>query len=157
MNRRRNRRRGASVLEMSIVLSVFLVTTFGMFDLGIAVFRYHVLSNAACQGARRAIVHGTLASVEGTWGPTTINQFASSSGTAYPIINGSHDGIAKMLVGCDLSKTTINVQWLDSTGSANGNSVGNRVQVTVSSAYTPVSFFLTAGTLTAASTMQIAY
>ena len=33
MDQPRNRRRGASVLELSIVLSVFVVLTFGMFAL----------------------------------------------------------------------------------------------------------------------------
>ena len=153
MNRRRNRRRGATIVEMSIVLSVFLMLTLGMIDLGTCVFRYHVLSNAARQGARRAIVHGALANSAldgGPWGPTTIDVAATSTST--PIVGGAHDGIAGLLVGCNPAQTTIEVQW-----TKNSNAVGQPVQVTLSTPYTPVMWFLTGGTLTAASTMQIVH
>ena len=60
-----------------------------------------------------------------------------------------------MLVGCDLSTTTIRVAW--PTGS---NEIEEPVQVTVTTTYTPIfSFILPGGsvTLTASSTMPIAH
>ncbi len=52
------RRRGAAVLETALVLPAFLIITLGTLDLGVGVFRYHVLAQVARHGARQAIVHG---------------------------------------------------------------------------------------------------
>jgi Flp pilus assembly protein TadG len=152
MKRTRRNRRGATILELGIVLLAFVVLTFGMLDLGLGVFRYHILANAARQGARRAIVHGALASNGlGSWGTGTINVVATD--TAVPIVGGTTDGIQPMLVGCNLSQTWVNVQWIDG-----GNAQGNRVRVTVTSPYTPfMTLYLKPVTLSAASTMQIAH
>ncbi len=164
MNRNRNHRLGGTVLELSLVLSVFLMITMGMLDLGMAVFRYQVLNNAACQGARRAIVHGALATVTGVWGPTKIGPVAANTTGTYGIVDGTgdnpSDGIAKMLVGCDLSQTNITVNWNlnGSSGTTASNTVGSNVQVTVSSPYTPIMWFLGGKrTITASSTMQITH
>jgi hypothetical protein len=148
--RRRHPRRGAAILEMSIILSVFLTLTFGMIDLGMGVYRYHILTNAACQGARRATVHGSQANVLGVWGPTTIDVPATANGI--PIVDGGRDGLQNMLVGCSLPQTRIKVEWIDGS-----NAEGKRVRVTVTSPYRPFMPFLQAVTLIAASTMQIAH
>ena len=60
-----------------------------------------------------------------------------------------------MLVGCDLTKTTINLQW-----GSGGNAVGSPVTATVSTKYTPIMWFLTPQktlTLSASSTMNITH
>jgi Flp pilus assembly protein TadG len=159
-NRHRTRRasgnrRGATLLELAVVLLPFLVLTLGMIDLGLGVFRYHIVANAARQAARRAIVHGAQAVVLGPWGPTKINVTADATGTA--IVDGNlagyPDGIQPMLVGCDLAKTTITIEWLDAS-----NALGKRVRATVASPYTPVTLlFLGSVTLHASSTLQIAH
>lgn len=150
MKSARVNRRGATVLELAIVLSAFVVLTFGMLDLGIGVFRYHVLSNAARQAARRAIVHGAYATALGPWGPATIDVTADASGT--PIIDGDGDGIQEMLVGCDLANTTVELEWIDAS-----NAERKRVRATVTSPYRPFMFFLVPVTLSASSTMPIAH
>jgi Flp pilus assembly protein TadG len=150
---RRKHRRGAAVLEMSIILMTFLVLTMGMLDLGIGVFRYHIVAQAARYGARRAIVHGDKANQLGSWGTGAIDVVANANGI--PIVDGADDGIAPMLVGCDLSQTQIQVQWLEG-----GNSYEQSVRVTVTSPYTPIFFFIFPNTtidLTASSTMPIAH
>ena len=150
---RKKHRRGAAVLEMSIILFMFLVTTMGMLDMGVGVFRYHLLSQAARFGARRAIVHGEMADRLGSWGTGPIDVAASTSGV--PIVDGAEDGIQPMLVGCDLSQSRIRVEWLDG-----GNEFEDRVKVTVTSPYTPIFLFIFANTtinLTASSTMLIAH
>jgi hypothetical protein len=154
--RRRNRRkrRGATVLEMSIILGVFLVLTFGMLDLGVAVFRYHILSQAARHTARRAIVHGEMAGRLGPWGPTTIDVPATANGI--PLVDGDNgDGVQPMLIGCDLSQTRIRAEW---TGGS--NAVDMPVRVTVTSPYQPIMLFIFPDaeiTLSAVSTMDIAH
>lgn len=155
--RRRHPRRGATVLELAIVLGIFVTLTFGMIDMGILIFRYHIISNAACQGARRAIVHGSQASVLGSWGPTKIGPDVATT-TGVPIIDGSTDpnypdGLKNILTSCDLSNTYITVEWIDGS-----NAPGNRVRVTVATKYSPVvPLFLSSGTLNAVSTMPIAH
>lgn len=152
MKRTKRGRRGATVIEMVIVLAIFLVLTFGMFDLGLGVFRYHVLTNAARQAARRAIVHGVNSSRLGVWGPSQVSVKANATGNA--IVDGQHDGIRPMLVLCDLKNTTITLDWID-----NSNAVGSRVRATVSAPYQPFMTLLLLWpvTLQASSTMQIAH
>ena len=71
------------MVETAIVLSVYLMLILGTFDLGTATYRYNTLSQAARQGARQAIVHGSLASPAMTvWGPSTYNCTAGD-GSAY--------------------------------------------------------------------------
>jgi hypothetical protein len=150
---------------MSIILGVFLVLTFGMLDLGMGVYRYHVISNAARQGARQAIVHGANASTLGVWGPTTIGPIAAdSSGTAIVDSTGDSDnraGLKPLLrygLGIDsLPHTYITLEWIDGS-----NAVGKRVRCTVTSPYKPFMPLLYPGattthTLSASSTMIIAH
>jgi Flp pilus assembly protein TadG len=152
MNSRASRkRRGATTLEMAIVLGVFLTLTMGMLDLGIGVFRYHILANAARHGARQAIVHGAMASALGVWGPSTINVAANTS--AVPIIDGAN-GLRPLLIGCNLAATQVRVEW------PNGNEVEDPVTVTVTSPYQPIMLFIFPNvpkTLSASSTMRIAH
>jgi Flp pilus assembly protein TadG len=158
----RRNRRGAALVETAVVLSVFLGLVFGMLDLGLAVFRRHIICEAARQGARIAAVHGYLAPTNGyamnAWGP--IPQDASSNngalaqflytnatGTPYPSYsvqadNSSDDlanSIRPYLPGLDPSTVTINIQWLDGN-----NDLGNRVMVTVSTNY---NIFISLGTV----------
>ena len=142
-------RRGAAVLEMSLVLVLFLTLTAGTLDLGIAVFRHNLLSEAARQGARRAIVHGSMA--PNRWGPSTIDVPATANGI--PIVDGPIDGIQPLLVAFDLDQTRIRVQWPDGS-----NSPESRVRVTVTTPYVPIIlFFLSAHNQSASSTMPIAH
>src|SRR3954454_10658349 len=80
--RRIVRRRGAVMVEVAIVLMVFLTLIFGMLDLAIAVFRRHLISEAARMGARQAAVHGSLAPSGwngGPWGPAAFGPVAATS------------------------------------------------------------------------------
>ena len=49
--------RGQSLVEFALVLPLFLVLVMGIFDLGLAVFSYNSITNAAREGARLAIVN----------------------------------------------------------------------------------------------------
>ena len=147
------------MLEMAIVLFWFLVLTMCMLDFGVGVFRYHILSQAARHGARRAIVHGELALPLGVWGPNTIDVPATANGI--PIVgNGivddedDHDGLQRKLRGCDLEQTRVKVEWLSGS-----NAVGEPVRVTVTSPYQPVLFLniLQPIQLSASSRMTIAH
>jgi hypothetical protein len=156
MRRAKNKRRGAAVLEMVIVLFWFLVLTMCMLDFGVAVFRYHILSQAARHGARRAIVHGEMALPLGPWGHNTID--VPITATGIPIVGSGStddtDGLKRMLIGCDPNETWIKVEWLNGS-----NAVGEPVRVTVTSPYQPVVFLniLQPIQLRASSRMTIAH
>ncbi len=146
----RSIRPGAAIIEAAVIVMVFLTLVLGMLDLGIALFRYHIVSEAARQGARQAIVHGNLAPPQmAEWGPAAINTTASANGI--PLV----DVIRPSLVGFDLTKTRINAEWLD--GDTEPES---RVQVTVSVPYRPIMTFIFGNptyNLSASSTMRISH
>jgi len=134
--RRSRRRPGAVSIEAVVIFLVFMTLCLGMLDLGIGVLQYHLVSEAARQGARQAIVHGQMAPASwngGSWGPSAINSKADATGI--PLVTG----IQPYLVGIDLSQATIKAQWLDG-----GNAPDQRVSVTVTSTYQPCSHSLCA-------------
>jgi Flp pilus assembly protein TadG len=144
-------RRGAVLAEAAIVIGVFLILVFGTIDVGIAVFRHTVISQAARHGARQAMVHGEYATGLGVWGPTTVNVAATASD---PVA----DSIRPMLAGCDLSGTNITVEWPDTTAPRNG--FKKPVRVTITTNFNPIMTFIFGNpsfTLAASSTMPIAH
>ncbi len=160
--RRRSQRRGATTLEVSLTLALFLVVTLGTADLCVGVVRYHAICQAARQGARRAIVHGARADLLGSWGPAAVQLLASANGQ-HDIVDGdgglavqtSNDGIRDLLIACDNSQTNIRVDWLD-----NSNEFEDRVRVTVTTPYQPILLFVFGAgpiNLSASSTMLIAH
>jgi Flp pilus assembly protein TadG len=54
---RRSKSRGQGLVEFALVLPLFLLLVFGIMDLGLAVFSYNSITNAAREGARLAIVN----------------------------------------------------------------------------------------------------
>jgi Flp pilus assembly protein TadG len=143
-------RRGAALVELSFVLMVFLTLVLGMLDLGIGVFEYNIVSQVARAGARKAIIHGSMApAAMGTWGPTTYGPVAATD------TNPIAQAIAASLPGLDPSKVTIEVEWLDSN-----NQPEKRVRVTVTYPFQPMMTFIFGSptlTLSAVSEMPIAH
>jgi len=81
--RRHGRERGATLVEFSLTLSLFLMIVMGVLDIGLAVFRYHQLTDAARYLSRKAAVHGSQASsTMGVWGPATLQ---GSNGPSTPV------------------------------------------------------------------------
>jgi hypothetical protein len=152
-------RQGATITEFTIVMTALVTLILGAIDLGTAVFRMHVLSNAAREGVRKAIVHGQFASSgwnQGPWGPGS----TYPSSVPYTVNAGtSSDTIASTiqpyLTGMSPSQVTIAVAWPD-----NNNYVESRVQVTVSTTWQPLLLFIFGNitvNLSASSTMPIAH
>lgn len=145
----RTARLGAAMVEMAIVLSVFLLLVLGTMDLGIATYRYNTLSQAARQGVRQAVVHGSLAPpAMPAWGPATYNGTAGD-GSPYA------QAVSPMLAGFNLNAVTIKVEWPDG-----GNAIQQRVCFTVTTIYYPIvtSFFPNSSyTMRAVSTMPVAH
>jgi hypothetical protein len=130
-----------------ILLSLML----GMIDMGIAVFRMHVISEAARQGARRAICQGISPPTPsklngGPWGPTA---FSGDGNSSNPIVTT----ISNYFAGLDPSQVTINVTWPDGN-----NKLESRVTYQVSTTWTPMITWIFGSptyNLTASSTMLI--
>jgi Flp pilus assembly protein TadG len=61
--RKRRRQQGQALAEFAIVIPIFLLILFGIFDVGRAVYAYSSVTNAAREGARLAIVNQDTASV----------------------------------------------------------------------------------------------
>jgi hypothetical protein len=113
-------RRGAALLEGTIVLAVFLTIIFAMFDLGLAVMRQNSLAESARRLARTAIVHGDLAPPEYTaWGPL---QYSGTADDDHEIANAVRTGLITM----SPADVTIDVTWPDGD-----NRSGDRVVVSL--------------------------
>ncbi len=132
----RNARRGAALVEGAVVFGVLLLFVLATLDLGLAVFRSHLITEAARHGARQAIVRGALADALGTWGPETIGPLAGND--SHPLAQA----IQPYLAGFDLDTVVILAEWIDG-----GTERGMRVRVTVSAPYRPFGPVLPAGGL----------
>ena len=133
-------RRGATLVEAALVTVALLSLLLGTLDLGIAVLRYNMLSEAARTGARLAIVHGSDATEMTTW----------DKGRAETEIKTA---LAPLLAGSGASDFTVTVTY-DA-----GVTPGRPVTVTVQHNWVPIVSFLfgtTAVPLTANSKMIIA-
>jgi hypothetical protein len=58
--RHRERSRGQSLVEFALILPVFLLLLFGLFDMGRAVYYWSTINNAAREAARELIVDQTF-------------------------------------------------------------------------------------------------
>jgi Flp pilus assembly protein TadG len=139
---------GAAAVELAIVLFAFLILVFGMLELGIVVLRSNIVSQAARQGTRRAIVRGEMAPPQFTaWGPATYTATANSDDEIAATLR-------PFLAGLNLERTTIQMEWIDGD-----NRIESRVRVTVTTAHDPflTILFTTGWNLTGVSTMPIAH
>lgn len=145
-------RRGVAAIETALVLMLFFSLVFGMLDLGLAVFRYHVLAHAARDVARQAIVRGSMAPPQlDSWGPET---YTGQADADHPIAEATR----RVLGGLDPADVEILVEW--PTGSNVFNDpYNNPVRVVLAAEHQPMVLFLFQQTITlrAESTMIIAH
>src|SRR5438094_3008455 len=127
----RRSRRGATIVEAALTLSILVTMIFGMLDLGLGVMQFNMISHAAREGVRQAMVHGKYS--QSPWSTVT-NIKASTPGN--PVV----DAIAPQLIGCDLTQTTITLTWTT-------NEIGQPVQVTIGTTYQPLLTYLFGATL----------
>jgi hypothetical protein len=146
------KRKGVSLVETALVITAFLVLTLGAVDLGVLVLRQHILSEAARQGVRQAIVHGEGAPAGwkgGPWGPASYGPVPATDSDA------KAQALAPYLGGMDPAAVQVTITWPDGS-----NAVGKRVQVTLATTWTPLVGFLfgnSSVTLTGSSQMRIAH
>ena len=107
------RNRGGTLVESALVLSVFLLFTFGIMDFGRLLYAYNFCSFAARDATRYASVRGSTSSSPAT--ASTVQTFVT--------------GLATGLTAASLTVTT---SW------SPDNTPGSTVTVTVKYAYTPM-------------------
>lgn len=126
--RRRSRDRGATLVEFSLTLSLFLTIVMGVLDIGLAVFRYHQLTDAARYLSRKAAVHGSQATTIGIWGPARRQGYNDSSTTIGTLLS-------ERMVSVQAGTVQYNVFWPDGGNVAYHN---DRVGVGLQMSYTPL-------------------
>jgi Flp pilus assembly protein TadG len=147
----RRRRRGAAFVEAIITTSILLTLMLGLIDMGVAVTRMHLISEASRQGARKAVCQGSLALAAlngGPWGPAA---FTGNGNSGDPKVTS----VKPYLTGLDLSKVTVNVTWPDGS-----NAAEKRVTYQVSTTWKPMMTWIIGNpsfNLSAESTMLIAH
>lgn len=109
---------GQTLLETAICLALLLTFTFGLMELGLALYSYNTVAEAARDGSRYAMVHGSSCS-----GCIATNASVQTyvKGLGYPALSSSH--------------LTISTSWPDTGVSCTPsvtpcNNPGNNVVVT---------------------------
>jgi TadE-like protein len=142
-------RSGVTAIETAVVLSLFLMLSFVILNLGLSAFRYNTLGAAARRVARESIVHGAAASPErDVWGPTP---FAGNAANEHPIANVA----AEILPTMNPAEIAVDVTWPDGENREN-----DRVRVRLTYVDAPFIPFLSLGaplTLKADCTMRIVH
>jgi Flp pilus assembly protein TadG len=143
----RSHRRGVALLEAALVLTPLLVLALGLLDMGVGLFRFHVISEATRQLARQATVHGQYANLLGHWGPTTYAGTANSTSSIATAVR-------PFLVGIDPSTVNVSVQWPEGS-----NQIEKAVRVTLTNNFSPLITGWFGGTVTlrAVSEMKITH
>jgi Flp pilus assembly protein TadG len=149
---RNRRRRGATLVEFSLVYSALILILFGIIICGLGVFRYQQLSWLAREGSRWASMHGAQYAKEtGLPAATTADVLAQA-------ITPRAVALDPSLLSCTVTWNKSNRTYESNYNSANGTYtyVSNTVTVTLSYQWTPEWAGRTV-TLTSSSTVPMAY
>lgn len=87
---KRQRRRGAAIVEFALGFMFFLVLVIGLMEVGRAVWAYTTVAQATRQGARYAITHGSA-------NPATADQIKAV--------------VAANAIGLDAKRLTVDTTW----------------------------------------------
>ena len=108
---RRPRSRGQSLVEFALVLPLFLLLVMAIMDLGLAVFSYNSITNAAREGARLAIVNQDTTKI--TTRATQQSAVARNPTVTVNFYEAAADGTPDTTTSCPLATSSyINVGCL---------------------------------------------
>ncbi|MBO0911635.1 MAG: pilus assembly protein [Acidobacteria bacterium] len=116
---RMRREPGQAVIEFALTIGFLTILMVGMLEVMMLMYNYAVLTNAAKEGVRFAIVHGSSV-------PTFLG-----SGTIPTVSTTVRAFLASSVH--NVSSANVDVQYPDGN-----NNPGNRVEVTVSYSYSPL-------------------
>jgi hypothetical protein len=134
--------RGQAQVEFALVIVFLMILVLSMLELLLMIHTYNVLADAAKEGVRYAIVHGSRNSVKS--GPTC--PCADIDGPAAPpgTVPGYGSGYGVVLTYAqyslhDTTGMTVSVTYPDpGTATIPGNASPNRVRVAVAYPYSPI-------------------
>jgi Flp pilus assembly protein TadG len=100
---------GMAMLEAVIVLPVLMMLLFAILELGLALGRWQVLSNAAREGARRAVVYHP----PGTCNASTVESEVDAAVTSYASVLGMSvtPGDVSLSGACAAGPATVSVAY----------------------------------------------
>jgi Flp pilus assembly protein TadG len=125
--RRTFRTTGQAMVEFAIVAPIFFFMLFAIIDFGRYVYYVQVLNNAAREGARYAIVHGSNGFPSSGPAPVGMTSSDPSGANVVAVVRNYATGV----VG-DSTVLQIQPTWLTSAGAAGGtNAREQQVLVTV--------------------------
>ena len=127
---RKHRERGASILEFGLAFLVFMSALYGIMEFGRIVASYNILSGAAREGARYAVVHGSA---------------SGSAATASDI----QTVVRNWAIGLDTSSVAVDTSWDP------GNGPGGKVKVKASYTITPFTGLILQNGITLQSNAQM--
>jgi Flp pilus assembly protein TadG len=127
----KHRQRGAVVLEFGLAFLVFFSVVYGIMEFGRIVASYNILSGAAREGVRYAVVHGSA---------------SGSVATASDI----QDVVRRWAIGMDTSAVVVTTTWTP------GNAPGSQVKVNASYTITPFTGLILKNGITVQSSSQMA-
>jgi hypothetical protein len=126
MIRRRSPEQGQATVEFALAISLFMILLMGVFDLGMGIYKFNGVSQAAREIARTASVH------------PCVNPNACTLGDTPEV--AAVVAIQKGLIP-NLGSPVFRCVYPDGTlipGSGSGCAPGYSVQVTIAAPYTPV-------------------
>ena len=132
--RARCRREGVALVEFALCSVLFFLVTFGIMDFGRAIWEYNLVSSAAREGVRHAVVCGSASRCGGGHGESLeeVQAYVKSRMVGVPVIE-----LNVKTIGPDGKK-----DWPE------GNQPGNIVEVQVQHTFTPVLPFIPRSALT---------
>lgn len=132
-----SKQRGATIVEMAVLLSVFLMIVFGIVEFGRAVWYYNTVGHAAREGTRFAAVNGSTSGAPP--GPR-------DSAVVTPLVRSK---VISAAVGLNLQTGDIVVTW------SPNNKPGSTVSVEVTKAFVPVTPYIGIFTIKRSSSLTI--
>lgn len=149
---------GTALIEIALTIAVTLSVLLGLLEMTMAFYAYHFVSDAAREGSRYAIVHGSD-SCTNTPNLTNCNATADQiktwvKGLGYPGIDSSKMSVTTTWLTATTSGTPATTTWSTcSTGTC--NAPGNMAKVVVSYAFPMHLLFLSKNTLNVSSTSEM--
>ncbi len=140
---RSGRRSGATTVEVSIVLSVFLLFLFGIFEYCRYLMMIQITTNAARDGARYAVVNlgkgANFATTNYSDGVTTYPSIRNYVNNRMAGTNGMIDGYTVTVFACDPDQLNLPVpKIVAKTGAWNAAQFGDRVAVRITGNYSTI-------------------
>jgi Flp pilus assembly protein TadG len=118
--------RGGTAVETAFVMTICLGFMFGVIDFGRALYTYHLVSNAAREGSRYAMVRGTLCTTAGC--PATASSI--------------RDFVRTKAIGIDPSAMAVTTTWPTGGNCTGQPAPGCQVVVTVAYSFGFITAFM---------------